>query len=160
MRVKIKDTTSSGEYGALRAGDVVDVDNQTAERWCNAGLAEEAKGAEVHRAVAQEPRFAQDKPVYDQIVDRRSLGEYPTNVVPEVQEMLVAKDDEIARLRAQLAAKEGGDAHPLARYGLDDKHRDALFDAGYDHPDKVAAASDDDLLKAGLPKAGLAKVRG
>jgi uncharacterized small protein (DUF1192 family) len=160
MRVKIKDVTSSSEYGALRVGDVVDVDDASAERWCNSGIAEAAKGAEPHRTVPAPPRFASEGPHYGQVIDRRSLGDYPTNVVPEVQERLKAQDDEIARLRAQLAAKEGGDAHPLARYGLDDKHRDALFDAGYDHPDKVAAASDDDLLKAGLPKAGLAKVRG
>lgn len=169
MRVRMLDTTRHTDYGALQGpivrdgmrqyeGDVVDVDDQTGNRWKILKLAEPTD-AEPRRRTPAEPLFsAREGPVYDAMVGRPEAGPVlPTNVQPEVRAILDQQAAEIARLRAEVAAAQG--AGPAA--DLTDEQRQNLADAGYGTSEAVAAASDEDLLK--VPKIGpaaVAKLRG
>lgn len=186
MRVKIKDTTKHADYGELYAGDVVEVKDEDAQRWVSIGLAEPTD-ADLKRRVAQETAFfneqARQGGVYDAMVTRADaapLGvgsfiggtpdgaSHPTNVAPEVQHILYQKDAEIAQLRPQLAGQDGAalpadetPADPLDGLPLTDAQKSALKEAGYDTPEKIAAASDDQLHGVpGVADATIAKLRG
>lgn len=179
-RAKLLDTTQERDLGELRRGDVVDLDQATFDRFKAIGLVE-ATDEFPHRAVAAEPRFAApDQPVYDAMVTRpvpvppadANVGNFiggtppgvshPLNVAPEIALKLHQQEQEIKRLQAMLAgtpAPEGDDAKAPVD-GLTEKQQEALIAAGYDDAAKVAAASDEDLAKAGLSKAAIAKLRG
>lgn len=175
MRAKILDTTRDRDYGEVRTGDVLELDDATFQRFKAIGLAETTDEFP-HRAVAADPRFAspdRTEPVYDAAITRDSVGafvggtppgvEHPSNVAPEVAFKMHQLEVENARLRAQLEGTPEPDQGTNGAAPVDDltdAQKQKLIDAGLDDRAKIAAASDDDLAKAGLTKAAIAKLRG
>lgn len=125
----------------LPAGTVLEVDDETAKRWRRHDIA--------------------------------APTDLPLGVVSDAEASMSAADldAEIARLEALKARGPAArpaaalpaaeeEAHPLARYGLGEAQRTALWRAGFTSTARVDAATDAELLEVpGVGESTLAKLR-
>lgn len=134
----------------LHAGDVVDVeDADRAKRWARHGIAEETDLPTGH--VSDQEAAMSSAQIDAEIARLQSLKR------PGVQ----ARPADGALDAQHPAGLPADDEHPLARYDLTEAQRSTLWRAGFTSPDRIDAATDDEILQTeGVGEGTLKKLRG
>lgn len=151
---RVRVTSTTGYMDDLRglqrlpAGTVLEVEDDTAKRWARHGIAE-----------------ATDLPVGH--VSDAEAGMSPADIDAEIARLRSLKsrgrpqDGALDQQQEQSAGLPADDEHPLARYGLSEAQRTALWRAGFTSPDRIDAATDQELLDTeGVGEGTVARLRG
>lgn len=128
----------------LPAGTVLEVEDDTAKRWRRHNIAEET-----------------DLPVGH--VSDREAAMSPADIDAEIARLqgLRNRRPGDGALDAQAPGLPADDEHPLARYGLSEAQRTALMRAGFTSPERIDAATDQELLDTdGVGEGTVARLRG
>lgn len=151
---RMRVTSTTGYMDDLRglvrlpAGTVLDVEDDTAKRWTRHNIAE--------------PTDLEA----GQVVTDQDAAMSPAQIKDEMERLQKLLDAQGKRRDGALdqerpAGLPADDEHPLARYGLNEAQRTALWRAGFTSADRIDAATDQEILETeGIGEGTLARLRG